>query len=108
MGASSGDLRQTLGNRAVNRTQVSRTTAERKGVNFPFNATVIFVSCLLYQFLGFSILSSLGLWIIPLLSPDLFWIFDWIGSGRVPASITGVGYSEEQPFWEEWEMSLRR
>ena len=32
MGASSGDLRQTLGNRAVNRTQVSRTTAERKGV----------------------------------------------------------------------------
>lgn len=75
---------------------------------FPYNATVIFVSCLLYQFLGSSILSSLGLWIVPLLCPDLFWIFAWIGSGRVPASITGVGYSEEQPFWEEWEMSLRR
>lgn len=74
---------------------------------FPRDATVIFVSCLLYQFLGPLILSSLGLWIIPLLCPDLFWIFAWIGSGKVPASVTGVGY-EQQPSWEEWEMSLRR
>lgn len=76
--------------------------------HFPQNATLIFISCLLYQFFGGLVFTLLGLAIIPLLCPDLFWVFAWVGSGRVPVSITGVGYGEEQPSWEEWEMSLSR
>lgn len=73
---------------------------------FPRNATVFFVCCLAYRFLGGLILPFFGLWIVPILCPDLFWIFAWFGSGKVPVSVTGKNYGESQPSWDEWEESL--
>lgn len=73
---------------------------------FPRYATVFFVCCVAYSILGGLIFSALRLWIIPVLCPDLFWAFVWFGSGKVPVSVTGKNYGEDQPSWEEWEESL--